>query len=127
MEDSHITTLWGPLPHINMNQPQAHMCAPPPTPPHPTHPEPLSYLPLHPITLDCPRALALSAMLHASNLHWSSVLHIVIYMLQCSCLISSQPLLLPHSLIVCSLCLCLFCCLAYGIIITIFINSIYMH
>ena len=72
------------------------------------HYEPPSYLPLHPITLDCPRALTLSAMLHASNLHWSSVLHMVIYMLQCYSLISSQPRLLPHSPIVCSLCLCLF-------------------
>ena len=30
-------------------------------------PEPLSHLPLHPIPLSCPRALALSALLHASN------------------------------------------------------------
>ena len=30
-------------------------------------PEPPSHLPLHPIPLSCPRALALSALLHASN------------------------------------------------------------
>ena len=36
------------------------------------HPEPASHFPPHPIPLGCPRALALSALLHASNLHWSS-------------------------------------------------------
>jgi len=35
------------------------------------HPEVPSYLPPHPIPLGCPRARALSALLHASNLHWS--------------------------------------------------------
>ena len=33
---------------------------------------------LHPIPLGCPRTPALSALLHASNLHWSSILHTVI-------------------------------------------------
>ena len=37
------------------------------------------------------------------------------------------PLLLPQSSEVCSLHLCLFCCLAYRDIVTIFLNSIYMH
>ena len=32
------------------------------------HPEPPSHLPAHPIPLGCPRALALGALLHASNL-----------------------------------------------------------
>ena len=36
------------------------------------------------------------------------------------------PHLLAHSPRVCSLLLCLFCCLAYRII-TVFLNSIYMH
>ena len=36
------------------------------------------------------------------------------------------PCLLPQSLTVYSLYLCLFCCLAYRVIITIFLNSIYM-
>ena len=39
---------------------------------------------------------------------------------------SSHPLPLPQSPKVCSLHLCLFCCLAYRVIITIFLNSIYM-
>ena len=49
----------------------------------PPHPEPLSHLPPHPIPLGCPRALALGALLHALNLHWPSVLHMVMYMFQC--------------------------------------------
>ena len=44
------------------------------------HPEPPSHIPPHPILMDCPRVLALSALLHASNLHWSSILHMVMYM-----------------------------------------------
>ena len=46
------------------------------------HPEPATHLPPHPIPLGCPRAPALSALLHASNLHWSSILHMVIHMFQ---------------------------------------------
>ena len=47
------------------------------------HPENPSNQPPHLILLGYPRALALSALLHALNLHWSSVLHMVIYMFQC--------------------------------------------
>ena len=39
------------------------------------HPEP----PSHPIPLGCPRAPALGALLHVSNSHSSSILHMVIY------------------------------------------------
>ena len=45
-------------------------------------------------------------------------------MFQCYSLKSPHPHLLPQSPKVCSLHLCLFCCLAYGVIITIFLNSI---
>ena len=86
-----------------------------------------SHLLPHPIPLRCPSALALSAQLHASNLDWSSVSHMVIYMFQCYSLKSSHPRLLPQSPKVCSLYLCLFFCLAYKVIVTIFLNSIYMH
>ena len=89
------------------------------------HPEPASHLPPHPIPLGCPRAPALSALLHALNLNWSSILYMVIYMFQCYSLKSSHPCL-PQSPKVCSLHLCLFCCLAYSIV-TIFLNSTYMH
>ena len=80
-----------------------------------------SHLPPHPTPLGCPRALALGALLHASNLHWSSILHMVICMFQCYSLKSSHPCLLPHSPEVCSLHSCLFCCLAYRVLVTIFL------
>ena len=107
------------LPYINMNQLQVHMCPP--------HSETPSHLPPHPIPLGCPRAPALSALLHASNLHWSSILHVVIYMFQCYSLKSFHPRLLPQSPSVCSLYLSLFCCLAYRVIVIIFLNSIYVR
>ena len=71
-------------------------------------------------------APALSALFHALILDWWSVSHMVIYMFQCYSLKSSHPRLLPQSPKVCSLYLCLFCRLAYRVIITIFLNSIYM-
>ena len=86
-----------------------------------------SYLPPHPIPLGCHSALALSALFHASNLDWWSISHMVIHMFQCYSLKSSHPPLLPQSPKICSLYLSLFCCLAYRVIITILINSIYMH
>ena len=48
-------------------------------PPNPEHP---SQLPSRPIPLGCPRAPALGALCHASNLHGSSVLYIVMYVFQ---------------------------------------------
>ena len=53
------------------------------------HPEPPSHLPPHPIPLGCPRALALGALLHASNSHCSSILHMVMHMFQCYSIKSS--------------------------------------
>ena len=41
-----------------------------------------SHLPPHPIHLGCARAPALRPLFHASNLHWSSILHMVTYMFQ---------------------------------------------
>ena len=89
---------------------------------------PLAHIsPLLPsIPLECATALALHGLLHPSNLHWSTILHMVTYIFQCYSLKSSHPRLLPHSPKVCSLHLCLFCCLAYRTIVTIFLNSIYM-
>ena len=76
-------------------------------------PEPHSYFPLHPIPLGCLSVQGLSALFHASILDWSSISHMVIYTFQCYSLKSSHPQLLPQSPKVCSLYLCLFCCLAY--------------
>ena len=50
------------------------------------------------------------------------------YLFQCYSLKSSHSCLLSQSSKDCFfLCLCLFCCLTYRIIVTIFLNSIYMH
>ena len=74
----------------------------------------VSHLPPHSISQGHPSALALSALSHASNLTWPSILHMVIYMFKCYSLKSSNPFLLPQSLKVCSLHLCLFCCCVIG-------------
>ena len=71
---------------------------------HPEH-SILSNLPPHCIPLDYHRALALGALCHTSNLHWLSILHMVMYMFQCFSLKSSHPLLLPLSPKICSSCL----------------------
>ena len=60
---------------------------------------------------------------HASNLGWWSVSHMIMYMFRCCSLRSSHPRLLPWSWKVCSIHLCLFFCLAYRVIITIFLNQ----
>ena len=91
------------------------------------HLEPPSHLPPHPIPLGHPSAPALSTLSHALNLDWRSVSHRIIYMFQCYSLRSSHLCLLPQSPKGCSIHLCLFCCLAYRVIVIIFLNSIYMH
>ena len=91
------------------------------------YPEPSSHLPPYPIPLGHSSAPTLSTLSHVLNLDWRSVSHMIIYMFQCYSLKSSHPRLLPQSPKDCSLHLCLFCCLTYRGIITIFLNSIYMH
>ena len=90
------------------------------------HPETLSHFPPHPVPQGHPSAPALSTLSHALNLDWQPISLMVIYMFQCYSFNSSHPHLLPQSPKVCSLHLCLFHCLAYSVIITIFLNSIYM-
>ena len=85
----------------------------------------LAPFPSHPIPLGCSSVLALSVLLHTSNLDWSSISYMVIYKFQCYSLKSSHPCLLPQSPKIYSLYLCLFCCLAHRVV-TIFLNSIYM-
>ena len=63
---------------------------------------------------------------HASNLGWWSVSPLIVYLFQCYSLRTSHPCLLPQSPKVCSVYLCLFFCFAYRVIVTIFLNSIYM-
>ena len=91
---------------------------------HVPHPEPPSHFPPHPIPQIRPSAPALSTMSHASNLDWWSTSHMVVYMFQCYSLKSSHPCLLQQRR--CSLHLCFFYCLTYRVMITIFLNSIYI-
>ena len=60
-----------------------------------------SHNPPHHIPLGCPSAMASSALFHASNLDWSSISHMIIYMFHCYSLKLSHPQLLPQSPKVC--------------------------
>ena len=86
------------------------------------HPEPPSHLPPYSI----PQG-TLSTLCHALNLHWWSVSNMIIHMFQCYSLRSSHARILPQSPKYYSLHLCLSCCLAYRVIVTIFLNSTYMR
>ena len=89
------------------------------------HPEPPFHLSPHPIPLGHPSAPAPSTLSHASNLDWRSVSHMIIYIF--SAILPDRPTLaLSQSPKDCSIHLCLLCCLAYRVIVTIFLNSIYM-
>ena len=94
---------------------------------HVPHPEASCLLPLCTIPLGRPSAPAPSIQYHAWYLDWRFVSYMILYMFQCHSLKSSHPLPLPQSPKDCSLHLCLFCCLAYRVIVTIFLNSIYMR
>ena len=93
---------------------------------HVPHPEPPSHFPSHTIPLGHPSAPAPSILYPTLNLDWWFISHMILYMFQCHSPKSSHPLPLPQSPKDCSIHLCLFCCLAYRVIITICLNSIYM-
>ena len=65
LEANYCTILWGFAIHRHESATGVHVSL---------HPELPSHLPPHPIPLDCPKATALRALLHASNLHWSLLL-----------------------------------------------------
>ena len=92
-----------------------------------SHPEPPSLLPPRTIPLGHPSAPAPSILYPAKNLDWRFISYMILYMFQCLSPKSSHPLPLPQSPKDCSIHLCLFCCLAYRVIVTIFLNSIYMR
>ena len=97
--------LWWFLPYIDMNQQRMYMC------PH------VYTFPL------C--TLALSALFHASNLDWSSISYMVIYMFHA--ILSNHPTLtFSHRVQKSVFYICVFCCLTYRITVTIFLNSVYM-
>ena len=87
----------------------------------PTH-EPPSYLPPHNIPLDHPHAPAPSMLYPASDIDWWFDSYMIVYMFQCHSPKSSHPLPLPLSPKVRYTHLCLLCCLAYRVIIAIFLN-----
>ena len=77
---------------------------------------PPSWVSLHPPTpshfSSWSQSPGLSPLPHTANFHWLSILHMVAYMFPCYSLHLSHPLL-PPTLCpqVCTLCLCLHCCL----------------
>ena len=77
------------------------------------------------IPLGRPSAPAPSILYPALNLNWRFISPII-YMFQCHSPEPFHPCSFPQSPKDCSIHLCLFCCLAYRVIITIFLNSIYM-
>ena len=91
------------------------------------HPDPSPHLPHHTIPLGHRSAPAPTIPYHALNLDGWFISHMILYMFQCHSPISSHPRPLSQSPKDCSIHLCLFCCLTYRVIITIFLNSIYMH
>ena len=102
-----------------MNQPQVCMCPPSWTTPPTSLPTPsLWVVPEHWLWVPC---------LSASNLPWSPILHMVMYMSQCYSFKPFHPHLLPLRPKVYSLRLCLLCFPACRIVGTIFLNSVYIQ
>ena len=81
------------------------------------NPEPPSHIPPYSIPLGHPSAPAPSILYPASNLDWQFVSYMILYMFQCHSPKSSHPLPLPQSPKDCFIHLCLFCCLAYRVIV----------
>ena len=93
-----------------------------------SHPEPSSILPPHTIPLGHPSATAPSIQYRTSNVDWRLISYMILYVFQCHSPKLSHPLPLPQSPKDCSihLYICLFCCLVYRVIVTLFLNSICM-
>ena len=106
------------LPYINMHPPRVYTCSPswtPLPPPSPYHPSGSSQCtnPEHPVSCIEPGLVIRFTY---------DIIHVSMPLSQ-----SSHPRPLPQSPKDCSIHLCLFCCLAYRVIVTIFLNSIYMR
>ena len=103
-----------------------HRCTRAPHPEPPSHLPPCNIPPGH-TNAPAPSILYPSILYPASNLDWRFVSYMILYLFQSHSPKSSHPLHLPQSPKDCSIHLCLFCCLTYRVIVTIFLNSIYMH
>ena len=91
------------------------------------HPEPSSLLSPYTIPLGHPSAPAPSIQYCALNLDWWLISYMIFYIFQCHSPKSSHSLPLPQNSKDCSIHQCLFCCLVHRVIVTIFLNSIYMR
>ena len=90
------------------------------------HPDPPSCLPPHPIPLGLPSAPALSlCLMHPTWAGGRFTLDSILVSMLLSQSIPPSPS--PTESKVCSVHLCLYFCPAYRVIVTIFLNSIYMH
>ena len=106
------------LPYIDLNLPWVYLCSPswtPLPPPSPSHPSGSSQCTSPERLVSCIEP-GLAICFTYDN-----------YMFQCHSPISSLSCPLPQSPKDCLIHLCLFCCLTYRVIVTIFLNSIYMH
>ena len=88
--------------------------------------EPPSHLPPHNISLGHPHAPAPSMLYPTPDIDWRFNSYMIVYMLECHSPKSSHLLLLPLSPKVRYTHLRPFCCLAYRVVIAIFLNSIYV-
>ena len=106
------------LPYINMNPPRVYMCSqywnslPPPSPFHPSGSSQCTS-PKH--LVSCIEPGLVICFLY-------DIIHVLMPFSQII-----TPLPLPQSPEDCFIHLCLFCCLTYRVIVTIFLNSIYMR
>ena len=91
------------------------------------HPEPSSLIPPHTIPLGRASAPTPSIQYRASNLDWRLVPYNILYVFKCHSSKSSHPFPLSQSPKDCSIHQYLFFCLVYRVIVTIFLNSIYMR
>ena len=101
------------LTYINMHPPWVYTCSPswtPLPPPSPYHPS---------VSSQC---TSLEHPVSCIEPGWQFVSRMIIYMFQCHSPKSSHPRLLPQSPKDCSIHLCLFCCLAYRVIVIIFLR-----
>ena len=106
------------LPYINMHPPQVYTCSPswtPLPPPFPYHPSGSSQCTSPKLPVSCIEPGLAIHFLY-------DIIHVLMLFSQII-----LPLPLPQSPKDCSIHLCLFCSLAYRVIVTIFLNSIYMR